>query len=984
MHTGSISQVLRIENIVWDLCYRRVIFYRTMHNEKTKLIFFVSLASVAVIVMCVLAHFNIRNFEQHTVRQTQDHLLTIANVQAMHVENVFNEIKSDLEIIALTPAVRKRIIENLGESKLPSDEYFPLEDIFNRFKKVASSFYRIDSNGIIQQRVPFAEGREGANFSHKPGVAYVLANHKSHISKVFLTNSGERAVSICVPVFNDKDFIGILRGIAYLDRLSGIFSHLGDAEGAAAIIVNEDGEVLTYSEDIIETDTLLTRDAGEEGDEDVKEQVVTEILSGTQGTACLRFDELAYDKSVIAWSPIQVGQKTWSIIVCEDYDNISEPIKAHSRNIFIVIGCFSSVLIGIAVAFHRINKKKSQLEAYISLNKMNEELQYISDERSQTVTELEEQDKLFKNLIAAVPNGIFWKDSKSRYIGCNKSFAVLMGLEKPEHIIGKTDYQLETSRERADLYVQYDKEVMKTGIPLLNVEETYQLPDGAEVHLLVSKLPLRNVNGRITGVIGVFTDITELKKAQQETVDKGKTLTNIISCMQQGMIITDSLGKVTEVNQYYADHLGKSIDQIKGKDISECLLPPLNKRLTQLKSRLKESSTLEPELFCREIGDRDFQFRFQPIQSGEKYDGMVISVIDVSELTKARERAEYASYRKGQLLASLSHQIRTPMNSIVGFAELLDQENLSDEQAEFTKMISSSVGNLLEVVNEIVELASEHLEDIPNVGNEKDSANPPEDSDRNKNEEDAVGSADDDSSEEDKSEDSYRVLIVDDVPENRMLIEVLLKKQKYVTTSCNNGKMAVKLAAKEQFDLILMDIQMPEMNGMEATKIIRSEGMNSSTPVIAMTASVDTEDEMLCIAAGCDDYVRKPINKESLLRKIWRFSEQKKQIAAALEGGDIVSFLSGNPDYHKAIETFVDNLPERIREMQKALDEENLQDLNFKAHTLKGLGGFAGFPIYSEMAKSIEQALKDSQIDQVKAKLDEMVSICRRTKLTPR
>lgn len=950
-----------------------------MQTEKVKLFFFIALSAIAVVAMGVLAHFNVKNFEKQTVKHTQQNLLTVANVQATHIEDIFNEIKSNLEMIALTSTARKKFRENIPESKLPPQKYIPLEDVFKRLKKVASSLYRIDTKGIVQQRIPFAEGREGADFSKKPGVAYVLENHESHLSKVFLTNSGKRAVSICVPVFDGEQFLGVLRSIAYLDTLHSILRHVADAENSAAFIVNEDGEILTRSENIIETDFLLPQHAQNSPEDDV-EQMISEILSGTEGVASLRFDKLAYDKAIIAWVPIKAGQKTWSLVLCEDYENISDPIKAQLRNILIIITCFSSVLVSIALAFHKINKKKTQLEAYISLNKMNEELQYIADERTQTVTELETQDKLLKNLIAVVPNGIFWKDLDSRYIGCNKNFAILMGLDRPEQLIGKTDYQLKVKKEQADLYVQYDKEVIKTGIPLLNVEETHQLADGTEAHLLVSKLPLRNVSGKITGVIGVITDITELKKAQQEIHDKGAVFTNIISSMKQGIIIANSFGIVTQVNQSYANILGKNIDRIIDANINECMIGPTNKNFTELNRKLRESSRLEPIIINHAIGDKDYIISLEPIRTGEKYEGMVVSVTDVSELTKARERAEYASYRKAQLMASISHQIRTPMNSIVGFAELLGQENLTDEQSEFAKMISSSAANLLEVVNEIVSLSQEQDEELPDGYEAKGTIALTNTSQNDNEEKETV----DDASQKQNPEDGFHILIVDDVPENRMLVEVLLKKKNYITTSCNDGKMAVKNAAKNKYDLILMDIQMPEMNGLEATRIIRSEGINSTTPILAMTASIATEDEMLCIEAGCDDYVRKPLNKELLLRKIWRFSEQKKQITDALEGGDIVSFLSDNPDYHKAIETFVENLPERISEMQKALDDENLQDLNFKAHALKGLGGFAGFPIYSEMAKSIEQALKDSQIDQVKAKLDEMVSICRRTKLTPR
>ena len=78
---------------------------------------------------------------------------------------------------------------------------------------------------------------------------------------------------------------------------------------------------------------------------------------------------------------------------------------------------------------------------------------------------------------------------------------------------------------------------------------------------------------------------------------------------------------------------------------------------------------------------------------------------------------------------------------------------------------------------------------------------------------------------------------------------------------------------------------------------------------------------------------------------------------------------------------FVNNLPKRIEEMQEALNETNLQDLAFKVHALKGLGGFAGFPIYTEKAKILEQMICDNQVDKIQEQLDEMVQLCRKTKL---
>jgi len=227
-----------------------------------------------------------------------------------------------------------------------------------------------------------------------------------------------------------------------------------------------------------------------------------------------------------------------------------------------------------------------------------------------------------------------------------------------------------------------------------------------------------------------------------------------------------------------------------------------------------------------------------------------------------------------------------------------------------------------------------------------------------------------------------QILLADDVEENRMLIKAMLRKTNYKVVACSNGAEAVEYANKQKFDLILMDLNMPVMDGLEATKLIRSEGKNRTTVIVALTASTIDGDGLVCLDAGCDDFISKPIKKEALLRKIEQFVQQKKQIDTAVQGGHIISFQSENPDYQKMVKIFITNLPKRIEEMQDALDKRNLQDLSFKVHTMKGLGGFAGFPIYTEKAKTIEQMICDNQIEKIQEQLDEMVQLCQRTKLT--
>jgi len=226
-----------------------------------------------------------------------------------------------------------------------------------------------------------------------------------------------------------------------------------------------------------------------------------------------------------------------------------------------------------------------------------------------------------------------------------------------------------------------------------------------------------------------------------------------------------------------------------------------------------------------------------------------------------------------------------------------------------------------------------------------------------------------------------RILVVDDVEENRILVEVLLKKLGHKASFCSNGQEAVELCKKEVFDVILMDIQMPVMDGLEAMRRIRAEGVNTKTTIIALTASVQKSDELAVLDAGCDDCLTKPIDRKKLERKLWRIVARIKQVYAADKGDEIVSFLGGDPDYQKAIETFVDNLPARVEEIKTAYEKGDMKDFAFKVHALKGLGGFAGFPIFTEKAKRMEETLKANEIDKLYCQVDELVQLCLRTKI---
>jgi len=112
------------------------------------------------------------------------------------------------------------------------------------------------------------------------------------------------------------------------------------------------------------------------------------------------------------------------------------------------------------------------------------------------------------------------------------------------------------------------------------------------------------------------------------------------------------------------------------------------------------------------------------------------------------------------------------------------------------------------------------------------------------------------------------ILILENDPKNLKLVTVILQVSGYATLQATDGKQGVELARKEKPDLILMDVQIPVMDGLEATKLLKNDGATRDIPVIALTAYAMKGDEEKMRAAGCDGYITKPIDIKGFLKKI--------------------------------------------------------------------------------------------------------------------
>ncbi len=216
---------------------------------------------------------------------------------------------------------------------------------------------------------------------------------------------------------------------------------------------------------------------------------------------------------------------------------------------------------------------------------------------------------------------------------------------------------------------------------------------------------------------------------------------------------------------------------------------------------------------------------------------------------------------------------------------------------------------------------------------------------------------------------ALRVLLAEDNPINRELAMTLLEKLGHTVVSAHNGRQALAAVAQHPLDLVLMDVQMPEMDGLEAATRIREleQGTDRHLPIIALTANAMKGDREQCLAAGMDDYVTKPIRRPELLAAIERLFPAEPEPSAApapaanagpaLDRDKLLSELDGNTALLRRLaELFFEHTPALLRQIRTAVPAGDARALLLAAHTLKGsLLQFAAQPA-ATVAHQLEEA----------------------------
>ncbi len=242
------------------------------------------------------------------------------------------------------------------------------------------------------------------------------------------------------------------------------------------------------------------------------------------------------------------------------------------------------------------------------------------------------------------------------------------------------------------------------------------------------------------------------------------------------------------------------------------------------------------------------------------------------------------------------------------------------------------------------------------------------------------------------------VLIVDDNPSNRKIACELLKEMGVQSDTAGTGSLAIEKNLTQKYSMILMDIQMPEMSGFEATELIRQqEGSKKRTPIIALTAHAVEEEKSKLLISGMDDFISKPISTSELSELLSRWTDYSKPDTAEnsvsampkLQNKDATSWKNpvnisqsvelakGNRELAKdMLNMLLSTMKDDIHQIQEHVTQENHEALHQIVHRIHGGACYCGVPELLRSSSTLDKKLKNNTKTNYKEELNELIKCC--------
>ena len=520
------------------------------------------------------------------------------------------------------------------------------------------------------------------------------------------------------------------------------------------------------------------------------------------------------------------------------------------------------------------------------------------------------QETVLRRIIDLIPYCVFWKNRNLEYLGCNQRFAELAGLENSLEIVGKSDFDLPWKQEEALGYRGDDRGVIESETPKLHIIETQQNAESEMVWLDTSKVPLAAENGRVFGVLGIFTDITEqvqnkkalerinaeLKAAtaaaERASQSKSEFLANMSHEIRTPLtailgyldllddpseaaahpehidtiranahhllrIINDilDLSKI-EAGKLELEHIPFSLEAIAG-DVQSLLRVRADdkgldleiERATDLPEIVSSDPTRLRQILLNLVGNA-IKFTLRG-----KVTMRLTWLADPGSPTAGRLRVEVEDTGEG-----------IPPDKLDRLFVAFSQADSSVTRRHggtglgltIARRLARMLGGDLTVRSQVGQGSCFSFEIQTQALEPKSTAIA------------SRGTRPAPSTDEPLS--GLRVLVAEDVKVNQKLVRRFLEKAGARVELADDGREAMEkireasAAGGQPFDVILMDMQMPEVDGYTATRELRAEGYGG--PIVALTAHAMASDKARCLAAGCTDFLSKPIDRQALIERV--------------------------------------------------------------------------------------------------------------------
>lgn len=356
------------------------------------------------------------------------------------------------------------------------------------------------------------------------------------------------------------------------------------------------------------------------------------------------------------------------------------------------------------------SENKQYFEARLSLLTDDLVLAIVRDitETRSSEEQLSREQRLLQSLMDNIPDTIYFKDRKSKFTKVNLSQAKILGVKNPEEALGKTDFDFFNTEHSRKAY-QEEKSLLKTGKPILGRIEYIKTSQGWR-WLNASKVPIKNNDGEITGLVGVSRDITQLVKTQEKLAQSEEKYRNITENAFDGIYIRNK--KYFEyVNERFCNITGYNKKELLAKnfDYKKILNTEITNNISSTSKTIPSSSnSIEGSILTKDGQTIQVEYSTSQIVMDNKK--LVMGIIrDITErknneelrnqIVLSKKSAEF----KQKFLANMSHEIRTPLTGILGMVDLLSKTRLTDHQREFINTLKLSGVNLREIINLILD-----------------------------------------------------------------------------------------------------------------------------------------------------------------------------------------------------------------------------------------------------------------------------------------